>query len=69
MTIPTKPLCPYNPERVCRNQCDVCWKDDEDAPEAVSAADADADRGDAERARERDEQMYLSVLADAEGSV
>ena len=46
--------------------CGQCH--DEDAPEAVSAADADADRGDAERARERDEQMYLSVLADAEGS-
>ena len=57
MTIPSKPLCPYNPERVCRNVCDVCWKDDEDAPEA-----------DAERARERDENMYLSVLADAERS-
>ena len=48
------------------HDCGYCG--DEDAPDAVSAADADADRGDAERARERDENMYLSVLADAEGS-
>jgi len=46
--------------------CGYCG--DEDAPDAVSAADADADRGDARRAAERGEAMYLRVLRETEGS-
>ena len=49
------------------HDCGYCG--DEDAPEAVSAADADADRGDIQRAAERDEELYLSVLREQEGSV
>ena len=39
MTIPTKPICAYNPERVCRGQCFHCH--DEDEAVAVPTDDTD----------------------------
>jgi len=46
------------------NDCRYCK--DEDEPVAVSAEDRDAERGDIERAWERDNAMYLAVLKDTE---
>ena len=66
MTIPTKPECPYNPERVCRGQCFQCHDENRTAP--VFDPDAEAERGDELRAAERDEELYLSMLRETEGS-
>lgn len=72
MTLPAKPLCPYNPERVCRGQCFECYGDDEEELEQAEVAgrmtDAmlDAEQGDIKRAAERDEELYLSVLREQE---
>lgn len=49
------------------NNCGHCHDENRTAP--VFDADADAERGDIKRAAERDEELYLSVLRENEGSV
>lgn len=49
------------------NNCGHCH--DEDEPVQMTAEERDAERGDIKRAAERDEELYLSVLRENEGSV
>jgi len=49
------------------NGCGQCH--DEDEPVTLMAEDMDAERGDIKRAAERDEELYLSIVREQEGSI